>query len=250
VKLDAAPGDTELFFDFDGTLAAICDDPAQASMSDVMFTLLAELIPTFGRVSVVSGRPVSFLVERVPPTVALYGLYGLEWAVDGQRGEVEGVAGWRDVVTAVAADGRRRFGPDVVEDKGASLTAHYRRNPELEADLVRWVEASAEASGLVMRSAKKSCELHPPVDIDKGTVVRERTGSNTAVVYVGDDIGDLPAFEAIAELADAGREAQGVVVRSHETPLELLDLADVVVDGIRGVEALLESLARGSQLVS
>ena len=60
-----------------------------------------------------------------------------------------------------------------VEAKGLSLTLHYRGRPEREADVRRWAEQQAARSGLELRPARLSYELHPPIDVDKGTSLLE-----------------------------------------------------------------------------
>ena len=48
--------------------------------------MLAALAQRFALVAVVSGRPVSFLAQRLAaagPAVRLFGAYGLEWIEDG-----------------------------------------------------------------------------------------------------------------------------------------------------------------------
>ena len=54
----------------------------------------------------------------------------------------------------------------------------------------------------------------------------------------GDDLGDLPAF-AVAEQVGGGLR---VAVGSAEAPAQLLDAADLIVDGPEGVRELLEHL--------
>ena len=49
-----------------------------------------------------------------------------------------------------------------------------------------------------------SVELHPPVDIDKGTVVADLAADADSALYAGDDVGDLPAFAALDALAARG----------------------------------------------
>ncbi len=77
-----------------------------------------------------------------------------------------------------------------------------------------------------------SVELRPPLDIDKGSVVGELAGRSTAACYFGDDLGDLPAFAA---LADRGRvpgvTAVSVAVVDDETPDEVVQAADVHIPG-------------------
>lgn len=105
-----------------------------------------------------------------------------------------------------------------------------------------WVADQAARTGLDGRAAKRSFELHPPIARDKGTVLVELADRLDPIAYVGDDLGDLPAFDALDRLARHGVSTLRVAVKSPETPTELLTRADLVVDGPAGVEALLEEL--------
>jgi trehalose 6-phosphate phosphatase len=87
-----------------------------------------------------------------------------------------------------------------------------------------------------------SFELHPPIAADKGTAVRDLADGLAAVCFLGDDLGDLPAFAELQRLADEGVATVRVAVRSDEAPEELLDAADVVVDGPEGARDLLRQL--------
>jgi trehalose 6-phosphate phosphatase len=148
-----------------------------------------------------------------------------------------------DVARASASDGPP--GMDV-EPKGLSLTLHYRRRPDLAAAVTAWAEAQAAASGLEVRAAKMSVELHPPIAADKGTALEALVAGLGAVAYVGDDRGDLPAYDALDRLAAAGAaETLRVAVAGAETPPDLLSRADLVVDGPPAVVDLLRRLASG-----
>ena len=74
-----------------------------------------------------------------------------------------------------------------------------------------------------------------------------RQAEVSAALYAGDDLTDLDAFRALAEMVDAGELEAGVRigVRSDEGPREIADEADVVVDGPEGVRRLLEALLPG-----
>jgi trehalose 6-phosphate phosphatase len=208
--------------------------------------VLARLADRYALVGVVSGRPVSYLADRLAGAgdrVWLSGLYGLEATDAGRPVEVPGVGWWRPVVAAAVAAARERFG-DLVEDKGLSLTLHMRTAPDREDEVRAWATAEAARSGLVERPAKASVELHPPVPTDKGTVVEAAGGGMLTAAYFGDDMGDLPAFDGLDRLAAAGVDAVRVGVRTEEAPAELLRRADVVVDGPEGALALFEALAR------
>ena len=86
-------------------------------------------------------------------------------------------------------------------------------------------------------------ELRPPVRSDKGDAVRRVVDESGAriVVVVGDDLGDLPAFAALTELAAEGHDVLRVAVRSEESPPQLLAAADLVV---QGPDEVLEFLRR------
>ena len=85
----------------------------------------------------------------------------------------------------------------------------------------------------------------PAVPSDKGDAVRKLVASSGArsVVVAGDDLGDLAAFAAAAQLAAEGGEALRVAVASAEAPERLLAEADLVVDGPPGLRAFLKRLA-------
>lgn len=242
----ARPATSVLLFDFDGTLAPIVDDPAAAAPSLGVHDALAQLSDHYLRVGVVSGRPVAFLADHLPASVHLSGLYGLESAHLGLTSVRDGVDHWRQAITE-AADTMEALGLRgvVVERKGLSITVHYRNAPAAATAVEDEAAALAEAAGLHARAAKMSVELHPPVPADKGAAVRELADGATAVLYVGDDLGDLPAFAALAELRTEGLSTAAVAVASAEAPAELVAAADVVADGPVGVVDLLARLTAG-----
>ena len=92
-----------------------------------------------------------------------------------------------------------------------------------------------------------SVELHPPLDADKGAVVEELSNGMTAACFLGDDRGDLPAFDALDRLAAGGMHTVKIAVASSEAPAELLERADVVVDGVAGSLAVLRALELSPQ---
>jgi len=239
----ADPGAVALILDFDGTLSPIVEDAADAVPHTGVPELLARLRDRVGLVAVVSGRPVDFLLPLLPTGLVLAGLYGLELEVDGERRDHPQAGNWREVVDDVAGLAEVR-GPDgmVVERKGLSLTLHYRSAPDQEAATEAYAAEEAQRSGLVARPARMSWELHPPIEVDKGTAVLDLVGDLRAVAFAGDDVGDLPGFDALDELDGRGVATLRIAVDSAEAPLEILDRADIVVPGPDGLVALLESL--------
>ncbi len=243
----ADPANSGVFTDFDGTISEIVDEPRDAAPVAGAPAVLARLAAGYGRVGVLSGRPVSFLNRWFDPAVVLSGLYGLELIVFGQRIDHPLGGVWREVVDDVAAQSLAR-GPEGmrVEAKGLSLTLHYRGRPEREDDVRRWAVQQAARSGLELRPARLSFELHPPIDVDKGTSLLELVEGLSAVCFFGDDLGDLPAFDMLDRLAATGVSTLRVGVRSLEVAPELLERADLVVDGPGGVLEVLEELAAAS----
>jgi trehalose 6-phosphate phosphatase len=252
--LAAEPGTSALFLDFDGTLAAIVKDPRDARPLPGVPELLAELVKPFGLVAVISGRPTAFLADVLgaPPGVALAGLYGLERALQGPAYDT-----WASVIDEVVAEATATAPEGVyVEPKGLTVTLHWRRAPEHEG----WVRAFArrqhEARDLMVVQGRHERELRPPLQVDKGTVVRALVDEHDAgaaplraAAAFGDDVGDLPAFAALGALAAAraGDAAPLTVVRvaavDTESPVSVAEAADMTVPGAAGAVALLRELA-------
>ena len=237
------PARAAVLTDFDGTLAPVVDDPWAAVGLPEVPEVLRALTERFAVVAVVSGRPAGFLLDRLGPGLRLSGLYGLEEVdAEGHLAVAATTTTWAPVVAASVAGAVAALGP-LVESKGLSLTLHFRTAPEREAEVRAWAAAEAARSGLVVRGAKASVELHPPVDVDKGTVVTAAAAGLDAACFLGDDVGDLPAFDALDRLSAAGVHTVRVGVRTEEAPAELLARADLVVEGPEGALDVLRHLA-------
>jgi trehalose 6-phosphate phosphatase len=242
--------------DFDGTLAPIVDDPAQARAHPEAVRALSALARHVGRVAVVTGRPAQTAVDYAGlrgaaglPGLVVLGHYGLErW--DASTGVVSAPP-----PPAGVAEARRRLPgllqehgcPDAyVEDKGASVGVHTRRLADPQAAFERLREplrALAAETGLVLEPGRQVLELRPP-GVDKGGALRalvDEAGART-VVFAGDDLGDLAAFDAVDALRAQG--LAGLLVCSGSTEeAALARRADLVVDGPEGVVALLQAVA-------
>jgi trehalose 6-phosphate phosphatase len=242
-----APRDAAIITDFDGTLAPIVDNPANAVAVDGAVEVLHDLADRYGRVAIVSGRPVEFLTDRLGVTgrddigLVISGLYGLERFERGHVMIHPSALRWIDPVKDVIARAEHEAPDGVrVERKGLSMTLHVRETPQHASWARSFAEAAANATGLALHDARMSYELRPPVDVDKGSVVTELTEAMRAACFLGDDVGDLPAFDALDRLAArTGATVLRVAVRSAEAPHELLTRADHLVDGPEGSLELL-----------
>ena len=247
-RLAAHADEVALCLDFDGTIAPIVEDPQAARPLPGIVELLGPLADQYAAVALISGRPATYLASHAAaPGVRYLGLYGLEEIVEG-RVQVDGrLAAARPAVAAaareLAADPAVTASGAHLEDKRYAVAVHTRR----VADPGRWAGPVGQAAariaaghGLEVVPGRMVWELRPQVPSDKGDAVRRVVGSSGASVLLaaGDDLGDLPAFADAAELGGGLR----VVAGSAEAPAELLDAADLVVDGPEGIRELLEHL--------
>ena len=239
LPLTRDPGRSALCLDFDGTLSAIVTDPVGAQPWPGVPILLARLAARFALVAVVSGRPTDFLHEVLdsPPGVTLIGLYGLGRVGPDARP-------WEPVIADAVARARAEAPAGVyVEPKGLTVTLHWRNAPEAGPWAHSFAAREEEERGLRVYPGRMSLELRPPLDVDKGTVVRSLVEGMRAVAVFGDDLGDLPAFDAAAELGAQGVAVARVAVVDAESDVRVAASADLVVDGPAGAVTLLEALA-------
>ncbi|HEX4244022.1 MAG TPA: trehalose-phosphatase, partial [Acidimicrobiales bacterium] len=244
----ADPAASAVLTDFDGTLAAIVADPARAQPLAGTRQVLVELGRQFGTVAVISGRPASFLADRLGGIdgIRLVGSYGVEWAgADGVVTTDPAIDQWRPVVAAAAARLAADAPPGVlVEDKALSVTVHWRRAPEAEGWVRQAAASESERSGLVGHSGRMSVELRTPGPTDKGSAVEELSRGARSACFLGDDVGDLPAFAALDRLAaQVGTAVVKVAAADQESPPEVTESADLIVEGPPGALRLLRWLA-------
>jgi trehalose 6-phosphate phosphatase len=250
--LVADPGQALIGLDFDGTLAPIVPDPAAARALPGATAALRRLAGRAGTLAVITGRPALEAVEYAGlgavGGIVVLGHYGRQRWADGQLTAPPppaGLAGARarlpEVLAAAGAPPGTR-----VEDKGDALAVHVRgtADPAAALELLRGPLAELAAqSGLAPEPGRMVIELRPP-GMDKGQALRELAAQRRAgaTLFCGDDLGDRPAFEMVAQLRAEGIPGLAVCSGSAEVT-GLADEADLVVDGPPGVVALLDALA-------
>ncbi len=249
-----SPQTSGLFTDFDGTLSQIVRVPSQARPLAGVSELLAELAGRYRAVVVVSGRSASELLEWLGPDIEIWGTHGVERTQGGEIVLSEQAAAYEQLMTDVAAEAAACIDAAdlegaMVEDKRIVLGLHYRRAPNREQakeELQRIARELADRHGLVIVSGKASFELRPPIELSKRAVVEQRARQLelSAACFIGDDLGDLPAFDALDVLESENVATLRVAVDSDEAPEELVRRADLVVEGPAEVVELLRSLAR------
>jgi len=185
-------------FDFDGTLAPIVADPAQARAADRVtrpLAQLAQLVP----VAVVSGRAQRDLIERLPCEIAyVVGNHGNEGLPDEADASqlVETCRRWR------ASLELQLLAPSCqgvwLEDKGRSLSLHYRAAPDpAAASAFLRSLSSALVPQPTMIDGKMVLNLLPPGALTKFEalgILFQHEGV-TDLLFVGDDDTDEIAFQ-------------------------------------------------------
>jgi len=249
--MDAAQLDrTAFFFDFDGTLSAIGPDPEKVGPVDDAPEALAALVGRAGYCAVVSARPVQFLARQLHavPGLVLHGLYGLEHSADGGAtvATLPEAAPYRPVIDAAARAAAADLPGALIEHKGLSCAVHYRTAPELAEAVDSWAADYAAGHGLKVQRGRMVVELKPPVELDKGHVVREVLKARPELVggwFFGDDLGDRPAFAALSERAarPPAFAAMRVAVANPEGD-PLAGLCDLVLDRPDEVPGLIRRL--------
>ncbi|MFE2299476.1 trehalose-phosphatase [Streptomyces sp. NPDC059445] len=251
------PARTVVALDFDGTLAPIVPDPDRARAHPDAVPALAALAPKVASVAVVTGRPAGVAVRHggfagVPGLehLVVLGHYGAErW--DAVSGTVTAPAPHPGVAAVRAElpgflDAIGAWQGTWIEEKGRAVAVHTRRAADPQAAFEALREPLGELAarhGLIVEPGRMVLELRPP-GMDKGVALLEyvREVGAEAVLYAGDDLGDLPAFGAVDKLRSDG--VPGLLVCSGSSEVaELAERADLVVDGPAGVVRILAALA-------
>lgn len=255
--IDALRRNPLLALDFDGTLAPIVAQPADAAIDPRVPPLLA---PLQGRlpVAIVSGRGLDDLAPRVPlPGLVLIGNHGNEWAAyadAGGAGEDEAAAAatrrakQRQVVLDWAAALRQplaELGPGIVfEQKLLSLSLHYRHapapGPAREA-LLRLVDGLHPEPEII--DGKFVLNLMAPGLVTKFEAVAELQRRRRAgtVIFVGDDVTDERVFERAP--------ADWLTIRVWDDEADAAGTASAARAFVHRVDGVIELLERMERLL-
>lgn len=241
------PYESAFFFDFDGTVANIQDDPATVQPVPEVKDAITQLTKAVARVCVVSARPVAFLRSRFDdvPGIRLYGQYGLESFRDSRLVTDPEAERFRPVIAELTRRARRELPPQVlVEDQGFRLSLHYRRAPGLRGEVEDWARQAAEATGAALQEGRMVIELKPAVNRNKGDIILAETEGCEVGWYFGDDISDLAAFSALRQRAaeDPGFLGVAVAVRNTESGDTVAAQADLVLNSPAEVAGLLRAV--------
>jgi trehalose 6-phosphate phosphatase len=241
--LRAAPEDSAILCDIDGTLAPIVPDPEEAAVPEETRAVLREVSSRYALVACITGRRALEARGIVGIEELTYsGNHGLELLRPGAKeaeldpAVADGARRARDFVLDLDAD-------DVsaaqlhLENKGPIQALHWREATDQEAAEkgAKAIATRAKAAGLMPQWGRKVLEIRPVNDIDKGTATERLLDAAPVdqALFGGDDRGDLDAFAALARLAEAGRlrSVARIGVLSDEGPPELAERTDATVSG-------------------
>lgn len=192
------------FLDVDGTLLPIAESPEVVSPSGAVCSLLARLAAAGeGALALVSGRPLHELdVMFAPHRFPIAAQHGAEIRNPGGR-----VTWWEGHLPSLHSvgvkmrrladmDGRLRL-----EDKGLTISLHYRRAPQLGDGLTAtMLEMLAPYRTLRLQPGKCVLEVCA-AELGKGQAVEafmhQAPFGGRRPVYIGDDLTDESGFEAV-----------------------------------------------------
>jgi len=245
--------------DFDGTLTPIVERPEMAVIPEEIRSLLQALAHQKRfTVGVVSGRALADLKDRVSVDGIIYaGNHGFEIEGPGLNFVnpiTEEIKPFFRIIRQILTLTLGTIKGVLVEDKGITLSVHYRQADEENAQRIKSLVEHAingpAAMGIFkVTSGKKVYEVRPVVNWDKGKAIRllmKRYGkggrkSGLFPIYLGDDLTDEDGFQIIEKYGN------GITVHvggngSHSAAQYYLRSPDEVY---RFIAKLLEYAQRG-----
>jgi len=199
-----------VFYDFDGTLSEIVEDPDSARLVDGAADALTSLSAACP-VAILSGRDLADVRERIGlPGLWYAGSHGFELTgPDGTHHQNPEAAASIPVLAGAAADLADQLGhiPGVVvEHKRFGVAVHYRNAArDRVGEVAAAVRTAGQRTGLRVTTGREVIELRPNIDWDKGKTlhwvldyIRDNEGAGPLLpIYLGDDITDEDAFDAV-----------------------------------------------------
>ena len=199
-----------VFYDFDGTLSEIVEDPDSARLVDGAADALTSLSAACP-VAILSGRDLADVRERIGlPGLWYAGSHGFELTgPDGTHHQNSEAAASIPVLTGAAADLADELGHTpgvVVEHKRFGVAVHYRNAArDRVGEVAAAVRTAGQRTALRVTTGREVIELRPNIDWDKGKTlhwvldyIRDNEGAGPLLpIYLGDDITDEDAFDAV-----------------------------------------------------
>jgi trehalose 6-phosphate phosphatase len=229
------PSELILVTDFDGTLAEVVPDPAQAAARPEALHALRRLVEMLADVIVLSSRTHAELETLIPiPDVRLIGDSGLALPRHAQKEAL-------DRFNFEAARLLEGIQGAWLEIKPASSAVHFRKTELSGQKMMELLQPLLGGGRLTAALGRKVIEVHAP-NAGKGSALAALLPGEDpgGVICFGDDENDRSMFEYVASLAIPH---MCVGVSSHEAPTDLFDRCDLVVSGPPEAAALMNEIA-------
>lgn len=244
-----------LITDLDGTISQIPPDFPKKTAPPPVLPQLARLVTQLDLLAIVSGRKTEALKDIINIVGIKYiGNYGMEWWEHNRAVLHSDVTKSIPSIRAVAKELEtlRSIDGMIIQDKWATISVHYHLCPQPEIAKQRildLLEKSPHIKNIRLMDEKTNIGIVPGVNIDKGTAVTDliRRYNLKGAIYAGDDIGDVPAFQAI-RLAKQNRDFDGlaILVTGAETSQDMAREVDFTLDGVQDTETLLNWLVNNT----
>jgi trehalose 6-phosphate phosphatase len=227
------------FLDIDGTLLEIADAPDRAIVDAPLLAMLRRLDQACGgALALVTGRPVQGADEMFAPLrLPSAGQHGAErrdakGTLHVHAPEATQMQLLRQCVGSWASGNEGLL----IEDKGMSLAVHYRRVPEMEALVHRFLEAClARTDGEFRLQPGRMVLEVKPAGRDKGTAITEFMGeapfAGRIPIFLGDDATDETGFDVVNPMG-------GITIKVGPGPT----LARWRLDGVTAVRRWLAAI--------
>jgi trehalose 6-phosphate phosphatase len=239
-----------VFYDFDGTLSEIVEDPDSARLFDGAADALTSLSAACP-VAILSGRDLADVRQRVGlPGLWYAGSHGFELTgPDGTHHQNSEAAASIPVLAGAAADLADQLGhiPGVVvEHKRFGVAVHYRNAArDRVGEVAAAVRTAGQRTALRVTTGREVIELRPNIDWDKGKTlhwvldyIRDNEAAGPLLpIYLGDDITDEDAFDAVDD------DGIAILVR-HSDDGDRATAARYALDDPDRVREFTERLAR------
>jgi trehalose-phosphatase len=234
------------FFDYDGTLSKIVENPEDAVLNDKTRQLLHELAKSY-TVAVVSGRDKSDIQSFVGLKNVIYaGSHGFRiTGPEGMHMEMESARELLPRLDQMEKELKESLEKEIpgvmIERKYFAIAIHYRNAPRGSyTKILEHVKTLISTDNNFKKGrGKKILEIKPALNWHKGKAlewIMDQLGfswpDEYVPIYVGDDITDEDAFRTLSD------NGVGILVGQHS----LLSAANFRLENVDEVDTFLEYL--------